>query len=144
MRRETSFRTRSLSSGSISIPFAIGRPFVPTHHGCRQYAWRKFTPSRFFGILTEEHHENLASTDHSPEQLTDHALLRDALHTLSVRSREALILYEIADLSISEIQKIQGGTASAIKVRLMRARRLLQQRLGASPLLPEHQPVGAE
>lgn len=105
---------------------------------------RKFTRSRFFGILTEEHHENLASTDHSPEQLTDHALLRDALHTLSVRSREALILYEIADLSISEIQKIQGGTASAIKVRLMRARRLLQQRLGASPLLPEHQPVGAE
>ena len=64
---------------------------------------RKFTRSRYFGILTEEHHENLASTDHSPEQLTDHALLRDALHTLSVRSREALILYEIADLSISEI-----------------------------------------
>lgn len=105
---------------------------------------RKFTRARFFGLITEEHHEILASTDHSPEQITDHAILHDALRELPHRSREALVLFEIADMSIAEIQKIQGGTVSSIKVRLMRARRMLQHRLGVQPFPQEQPSVGVQ
>ncbi|MBC8124604.1 MAG: RNA polymerase sigma factor [Candidatus Kapabacteria bacterium] len=105
---------------------------------------RKFTRSKFFGLITEEHHETLASTDHSPEQITDHAILHDALRELPHRSREALMLFEIGDMSIADIQAIQGGSLSSIKVRLMRARRLLQHRLGATPPTHEHHPAGAK
>lgn len=104
---------------------------------------RKYTRSRYFGLLTEEHHEALASTDHSPEQITDHSILHDALRELPHRSREALVLFKMSDMSIAEIQKIQGGTISSIKIRLMRARRLLQHRLGSSPL-SQQQPVGVK
>ncbi|MCX6139762.1 MAG: sigma-70 family RNA polymerase sigma factor [Candidatus Kapabacteria bacterium] len=105
---------------------------------------RRYTRSKFFGLLTEEHHETLASRDHSPEQITDHSILHDALRELPHRSREALVLFEIADMSIAEIQKIQGGTISSIKVRLMRARRMLQHRLGVSPNTQEQQTIGVQ
>jgi len=105
---------------------------------------RKYTRQRFFGLLTEEHQESLAASGSSPEQLTDNAILHDALGKLPHRSREALMLYEIADMPIAEIQKIQGGTISSIKIRLMRARRTLQHHLGVSPQFSEQQQVGAE
>jgi len=41
---------------------------------------------------------------------------------LPERQKEALSLFELADFPIEEIRKIQGGTASGVKMRLVRAR----------------------
>lgn len=125
---------------------------IRDHSAFKSYAYtvavnsykRKYTRSKFFGLLTEEHQDSLVSSDSSPEQRTDHAILHDALGKLPHRSREALMLFEVADMPIAEIQKIQGGTLSSIKIRLMRARRTLQQHLGASTQFSEQQQVGAE
>ncbi|HEX5317267.1 MAG TPA: sigma factor-like helix-turn-helix DNA-binding protein, partial [Candidatus Kapabacteria bacterium] len=45
------------------------------------------------------------------------------------RGREALVLFAISDLSIKEIQEIQGGTASGVKSRMSRARVKLKELL---------------
>jgi len=44
---------------------------------------------------------------------------------LPVKMAEALILYHISDLSMGEIQKIQGGSLSGVKLRLKRGREKL-------------------
>jgi len=46
------------------------------------------------------------------------------------------VLFEINGLSVTEIQRVQGGTVSGVKVRLMRARRMLADRLGIHDDLP--------
>ncbi len=92
---------------------------------------RRFSRRRLFGLMPEDHDEE--SSDPTPEQRADHMLLHDALQKLPERSREAILLFEIADMSVADIQRIQGGTTSGVKVRLMRARRRLQELLGVSP-----------
>lgn len=91
---------------------------------------RRFVREKFFGTYTEEIHENLVSSDPSPERSTEVSIVREALQQLPWKYREALLLYEVNGLSIEEVRQIQGGTASAVKVRLLRARRMLAQRLG--------------
>jgi RNA polymerase sigma-70 factor (ECF subfamily) len=92
---------------------------------------RRHSRRRLFGLLPDDHDEE--SNDPTPEQRTDHMLLHEALQKLPERSREAILLFELADMSVADIQRIQGGTASGVKVRLMRARRRLQELLGVTP-----------
>jgi len=91
---------------------------------------RKFVRTKFFGLYSEDLVDTLASSAPSPESQTDLEIVRRALLKLSPASREALIHYEVNDLSVAEIQKIQGGTISGVKVRLMRARRQLAALVG--------------
>ena len=58
----------------------------------------------------------------------DRLLVLQALGRLTDRQRSALLLYEIAGFSVAEIAEIQGDRSrSAVKSRLSRARKTLQQ-----------------
>jgi len=86
---------------------------------------RQFRKNRFRGIYNEERALQLHDTNHSPETATDIALLYEAIRQLPDKQREAIVLFELLDLPLEEVRRIQGGTLSAVKVRLMRARQRL-------------------
>jgi RNA polymerase sigma-70 factor (ECF subfamily) len=93
-----------------------------------------------FSRLEEGVADEIESTSPLPDRTTEAAIVKDALLKIPQRSREALVLYELHDFSIEEISKIQNSSISAVKVRLMRARRLLASHLHISPvtqLIPE-------
>lgn len=71
-----------------------------------------------------------------PDAGPDIALLYKAMAQLPALQREAIALYELSGLPIAEIRKIQGGSASAVKMRLMRGRDRLAELLGAENDLP--------
>jgi len=50
-----------------------------------------------------------------------------ALHTLAPKEREAIVLFEIEGFTVDEIAGIQGGSLSAVKSRLARARTRLRR-----------------
>jgi RNA polymerase sigma-70 factor (ECF subfamily) len=72
-----------------------------------------------------------ASYEMSAESSYDLDQLVAALDRLPAREREALVLFELSDLSIKEIQHIQGGTVSGVKSRMSRARVKLKQMLAS-------------
>lgn len=55
---------------------------------------------------------------------------RDALNKLPEKLKEALILKEYSDLSYKEIGKVIGITEGNVKVRIFRARKLLEEIIG--------------
>jgi RNA polymerase sigma-70 factor (ECF subfamily) len=61
----------------------------------------------------------------NPEYLTDFRIVYEKMLSLPERMAETLILYHISDLSLEEIQKIQGGSLSGVKLRLKRGREKL-------------------
>ncbi len=66
----------------------------------------------------------------SPETLVDVELLYEALEKLPHKHREAFVLFEVSGFSLAEIQEVQGGSLSAVKMRLVRAREQLRELLG--------------
>lgn len=107
---------------------------------CSNTFKRKFTRSRFLGLVDEEVVETLPSTEPHPDTMTDNVIIRTALAKLPPKYREALVLFELNGLSVDEIRRIQGGTASAVKLRLMRGRTMLAKALGVRKE-PEERPV---
>jgi len=67
-----------------------------------------------------------------PEIKAEVSLLYDALENLPEKQREALILFEVSGLSLKEINDIQGGSLSGVKLRLKRGRTKLKQLLGVA------------
>jgi DNA-directed RNA polymerase specialized sigma24 family protein len=49
-------------------------------------------------------------------------IIYNKILSLPDKMSEALILFHISDLSLEEIQKIQGGSLSGVKLRLKRGR----------------------
>lgn len=90
--------------------------------------WRR----RLFGDYDEHYAQGLRSDSGAPDLSADVAALYGALTKLPAKQREAIVLHEITGLPLKEIVAIQGGTLSALKVRLFRARRELSRLLGAS------------
>ncbi|HYF03485.1 MAG TPA: RNA polymerase sigma factor [Patescibacteria group bacterium] len=93
---------------------------------------RRFKNSHRMAEYSEQYAEELMDSGISPEDAADVAILRSAIQQLPEMQREAIIMHEILDLPLDEVLKIQGGTLSGVKVRLMRARRQLAKML-ASP-----------
>ncbi len=56
---------------------------------------------------------------------------QDALNKLPPKLREVVVLAEYGDLNYKEIGKIVGITEGNVKVRIFRARKLLEEMLGA-------------
>ncbi|MFN5309702.1 MAG: RNA polymerase sigma factor [Candidatus Kapaibacterium sp.] len=81
-------------------------------------------------IASAEQVEELFRNYTSPETATDIALLYQAIDKLSPESKEAIMLSEISGLSHKEVQEIQGGSLSSIKVRIFRAKKMLAELLG--------------
>ncbi|GAB5519035.1 MAG: hypothetical protein RhofKO_12860 [Rhodothermales bacterium] len=86
----------------------------------RRSYWRRFLP---FSEVPE--------VEHMPavyRSASERLLVLQALARLTDRQRTALLLYELAGFSVAEIATIQGDRShSAVKSRLSRARKALQQ-----------------
>ena len=92
----------------------------------RRGGWRR----RHFVAYNESEVLKLRSDIPSPDTTADLDSLYRALEKLPRKEREAIVLFEINDLPLKEILAIQGGTLSALKVRLHRARKRLARILG--------------
>ncbi|HEY3875470.1 MAG TPA: RNA polymerase sigma factor [Candidatus Kapabacteria bacterium] len=66
----------------------------------------------------------------SPETAAEIRIVMDALQTLPEKMRETVVLFDISDLSLEEIHRLQGGSLSGVKSRLKRGRERLAQTLG--------------
>ena len=86
---------------------------------------------KYHGEYHEEQVRRMPDAGTSPEVSADVALLHAALEKLPPEQREAVILFEIADIPLKEICTIQGTTLSGAKSRVTRGRRRLAQLLGA-------------
>jgi RNA polymerase sigma-70 factor (ECF subfamily) len=89
----------------------------------------RFKNSSRRGEYSENYAETLIDAGISPDDATDIALLREAIQQLPEKQREAIIMHEILDLPLDDVLKIQGGSLSGVKVRLMRARQALKNLL---------------
>ncbi|MEP7217480.1 MAG: RNA polymerase sigma factor [Bacteroidota bacterium] len=96
-------------------------------HQRRRQRGKRFEPYQ------AERAEMIRSHDPLPDVSTDITLLYEALARLPEKQRETVVLHEIAGFPLKEIQAIQGGSLSAVKVRLWRARRDLATILGVRP-----------
>ena len=89
--------------------------------------WRR----RIFNAYDDSFSETIEGTGPSPAASIDARLLHDALAKLPSKQREAVTLFELADLTLDEIARIQGSKLSAVKQRVRRGRFRLGQLLGA-------------
>jgi RNA polymerase sigma-70 factor (ECF subfamily) len=85
---------------------------------------------RWFGAFDESAAERIVYPGSPPDIAADVVLLYRALAKLSEQQREAIVLFEISGFSMKEIQEIQGGSLSGVKVRIHRARGRLAELLG--------------
>ncbi|MFE5934168.1 SigE family RNA polymerase sigma factor [Streptomyces sp. NPDC056470] len=59
----------------------------------------------------------------------DHVALVAALRYLSPEQRRAVVLHHLVDLPVDEVARQTGSTSTAVRSRLMRARRILNSHL---------------
>lgn len=85
-----------------------------------------------FGVYDAEQAEQIHYGGTPPDISADVELLYRALAQLPELQREAVTLFELSDLSIRDIRQIQGGTLSAVKLRLHRGRKQLARLMGAA------------
>ncbi len=104
----------------------------------KRIRWR----ARHFDTYDPRYAEELHSGGPAPDQSADVEALYTALEQLPQKQREAVVLFEINGLNLKEIVEIQGGTVSALKVRLYRARKRLTEILDVDfSEEPEHSPA---
>ena len=77
----------------------------------------------------------------SPETTAEIRIVMDALETLPERMRETVVLFDVSDLSLEEIQRIQGGSLSGVKSRLRRGRERLAEMLDIPSPEPQKESV---
>jgi RNA polymerase sigma-70 factor (ECF subfamily) len=74
--------------------------------------------------------DRLYSTEASPDEIADIALLHDAIDRLPPNLKEILLLYEIAGLKYREIAIIKDISINNVKITIHRARGSLAEMLG--------------
>lgn len=96
------------------------REFISVH---RNSFWKRFIP------LGEEHNEKFVYELYDRnDNDKDKIVLLNALSKLNYKERSAILLFEVANFSIREIQKIQNEKSeSAVKSRLSRVREKLRK-----------------
>jgi RNA polymerase sigma factor (sigma-70 family) len=80
---------------------------------------------KFKADFNEVKFNQLKNNEISQERAVDFQLMYDKLLLLPAKISEAMIMFYVVDLSLEEIQKIQGGTLSGVKQRLKRGREKL-------------------
>jgi len=104
---------------------------------------QQFVRKKFWGLYQEEVALDIPSSATAPDISTDVRLLYEALHQLPLKTKEAVILFELSDISLQEIQRIQGGTLSGVKSRVTRGREMLANILGAKAREPNDEEENA-
>lgn len=89
--------------------------------------------------IDERRAEMIVDPGTPPDVAADIARLRTALDVLPPKVREAIVLFELIGLPMKEIREIQGGSLTAVKVRVSRGRKRLREILGEEP---EKDPAG--
>ncbi len=123
----------------VSFLFTIASRIV------KRQRWRRRLFGEYDEVAAEQHHHS----DPLPDVQADLVLLRAALQKLPVKTREAIVMFEINGFSLEEIREVQGGSLSGVKSRLVRGRQQLARLLDvepereASPVIPlvHHQTV---
>jgi RNA polymerase sigma factor (sigma-70 family) len=85
----------------------------------------RFRRTKFHADFNEKEIRQIIDTDNNPEYATEFKIIYEKILVLPHKMAEALILFHISDLTIEEIQKIQGGSMSGVKLRLKRGREKL-------------------
>lgn len=80
----------------------------------------------FKRYVSLDHAENLVFTETLPFE--EKELVRMALRGLTRKLREAVVLYEVLELSMQEIAEIQRCSIPAVKSRVARGRQKLRER----------------
>ena len=78
--------------------------------------------NKFKAAFNEEEINQIIDFGQNQEHYTEFKIVYEKILSLPAKTSEALILYHISDLSIEDIQKIQGGSISGVKSRLQRGR----------------------
>lgn len=86
--------------------------------------WRK---RKFKTEWVEKHQDQLATQGITPELQLDIDLLYRQLDRLPGHQRDALVLFEISGFSMKEIAIMQNSSVGAVKTKISRGRKLLQQ-----------------
>jgi RNA polymerase sigma-70 factor (ECF subfamily) len=97
----------------------------------RRTFYNKRTRTKTHDHLEAEEMDELFGDSISPEEAMDVTILYEALDRLPEAQKEAIIMAEIMGFSHKEIQKVQGGTVTGVKVRIFRGKRQLAKLLGA-------------
>ncbi len=91
---------------------------------------RRQRRAKFFGLFDQERAEGIRYAGTAPDVSAEIRMLYDALGRLPAKQREAVVMFEISDLSLEEIREIQGGSLSGVKSRVTRGRERLAELLG--------------
>ena len=78
--------------------------------------------NKFKAAFNEEETNQIVDFGQNQEHFTEFKIVYEKILSLPAKTSETLILYHISDLSVIEIQKIQGGSIAAVKSRLQRGR----------------------
>ena len=83
---------------------------------------KKQRRNKFKASFNEEEVSQIIDYGQNQEYLTEFKIVYEKILSLPERMAETIVLFHISDLSLEEIQKIQGGSLSAVKSRLQRGR----------------------
>lgn len=87
---------------------------------------------------------DLLASGTPPDVAADIENLYRGLQALPAKQREAVVLFEITGLSMKEICEVQGGSLTAVKVRISRGRKKLAKVLGVDQTTQESREVEAQ
>lgn len=82
----------------------------------------KLRRKKFRADFNEAEVKQIIDFGQNQEYYAEFKLVYDKILSLPAKTSEALILFHISDLSLEDIQKIQGGSLSGVKSRLQRGR----------------------
>jgi RNA polymerase sigma-70 factor, ECF subfamily len=88
----------------------------------RRQTFKMEKRKRWWGLYDHTKEDNLADAASNPVSRLEMKEFRAALNRLPEKQRETVILFEISGLSLEEIKKVQGGSISGVKSRLVRGR----------------------
>lgn len=128
LQAHTSYHSLKHQQAFLSFLFTIARRLI------RRQMWKR----RLFGTYNEMEAHTIPSSSPMPDMSTDIRIVHEALQSLPIKMREALILFEINGLSLEEIKQVQGDSLSAVKSRLKRGRMKLAELLKDSPEIESH------
>jgi RNA polymerase sigma-70 factor (ECF subfamily) len=92
---------------------------------------------RFRGVFDQKMAEMLPDRSSLPDAEYDIKLIYSLLDRLPTKQRETFVLFELSGFSLEEIRQLQGGTLSAVKMRLKRGREQLRHWLKPSVEKPQ-------
>ena len=88
---------------------------------------QKHRRSWLFGNYVYNSEYKIISDEFKPDLPLEIESLYSALNKLPEKQKEAVVLFELSGFSLEEIKEIQGGTLSAVKSRVKRAREKLAE-----------------